>query len=154
MSNALIARPFEFFERQSRLPIGGIELLGATPRVPLRLEGRQQASNLLEADAIGPLVWPGIGRHLDAAAGHHIGNDFCDLAHAIVVVGGADVERLIEDRLFGRIERSNKRAGDVLDMRDRPPGRSIRLEIDEAAGDGKGLRLLSTMSKRMPGETP
>ena len=41
VSDALIAWPFELFEGQPSGPIGGIKLFRATPRVPLRLEGRQ-----------------------------------------------------------------------------------------------------------------
>ena len=108
----------------------------------MRLEGRQHAGNLLEADAVGPLVRPGVRRHFDTAARHHVGNDLGDLAHAIIVAGVAHVERLVEHHLFGRIERGNERAGDILDMRDRPPGRSIRLEVDDAAGDGKGRQIV------------
>ena len=131
MANALIARPFELFEGKLGRSIGGIELLGATSRVPLRLEGRQLASDLLEADAVGSLVRSGVRRHFDAAARHDAGNDLGDVAHAIIVRGRAHVEGLIEDHFFRRLERGNEGAGDVLDMRDRPPGRSIRLEIDD-----------------------
>ena len=56
--------------------------------------------------------------------------------------GGAHVEGLVENDLLGRLERSNERTGDVLDMRDRTPGRSIRLEIDKSGGDREGGQIV------------
>ena len=99
---------------------------------------RQRVRDLFETDAVGSLVRPSVRRHFDTTVRHHAGNDLSDLAHAIIVSGGPHVEGLIEDDFFRRFERSDERTGDVLDMRYRPPGCSIRLEIDEPAGDREG----------------
>src|SRR5262245_48941384 len=107
--------------------MGGIELFGATSRVPLRLEGRQHASNFIEADAVRSFVRSGIRRRFDAGAGHYTRNDLGNVAHTIVVRGSAHVESLIEDHLFRCVERGNECTGYVLDVRDGPPGSSIRL---------------------------
>src|SRR5690349_3409436 len=50
VADALVARPLEFLQRDAGGAIGLIELFGALLRVPLRLEGRQMALDLLEAD--------------------------------------------------------------------------------------------------------
>ena len=128
MADALVARALELSERQAGPPIGGKELLGATAGVPLRLKGRQHAGDLGEIDAIGALVRTGVGRHLDPAARHHIGDDLGDVADAIIVRGAADIERLVVHALLGRFEGGDEGAGDVLDMHDRTPGRPVRLE--------------------------
>ena len=97
VADALVARPLELVERQPGLAIGGVELLGAAARVPLRLEGRQHAGDLVEADAVGALVGPGVRRHLDPAARHHVRDDLGDVADAVIVRGAADIERLVVD---------------------------------------------------------
>ena len=38
MGDALVARPLELLERQAGRAVGGVKLLGALARVPLRLE--------------------------------------------------------------------------------------------------------------------
>ena len=58
------------------------------------------------------------------------------------MLGAADIERLIEDALLGRFERGDEGAGDVLDMHDRPPGRSVRLKIDEPSGHRPGHQVV------------
>ena len=60
------------------------------------------------------------------------------------MLGAADVERLIENALLGRFECGDEGAGDILDMHDRPPGRSV-LEIDEPSGYRPGNQVLSTI---------
>lgn len=52
MANNLVARAFELFEAQPGTATGRVNLLGATLRVPLWLEGWQHASDFLEADAL------------------------------------------------------------------------------------------------------
>ena len=56
MADALVSRPFELLERQPRLAVGLVQLLGAASRIPLRLECGQHARDLVEAHAVGPRV--------------------------------------------------------------------------------------------------
>ena len=131
VADALVARSLELLERQLRLAIGVVELLGAAPRIPLRLEGGQHARDLVEVDAVGARVGARIRSDLEPAARNHVGDDRGDIADAVIVRGLADIECLIEDQVLRRFERRDEGARDVFDVDDRPPGRSIGLQIDE-----------------------
>ena len=52
-------------------------------------------------------------------------DDLRQSAHLVVLVVAADVEGLVMDRLEGGRQRCDKRAGDVFDMYQRPPGRPV-----------------------------
>ena len=99
VTDPLIARPLELVQRQPGLAVGLIELLGTASRIPLRLEFRQRAGDLLEADAVGARIRSGIRREFEAAAGHHIGDDLRQIADAVIVLAVADIERLIANAL-------------------------------------------------------
>lgn len=69
VANALVARTLELFERQLRLAISVVELLGAAPRIPLRLEGGQHARDLVEVDTVGiAMIDTGIWRNIGERA--------------------------------------------------------------------------------------
>ena len=67
------------------------------------------------------------------------------------MLGAADVERLIENALLGGFECGDEGAGDILDMHDRPPGRSVRLEIDEPSGHRPGNQVVEHDIESDPG---
>ena len=83
------------------MAIRGKELLSAAAGIPLRLEGREHASDLVEADAIGTRVGTSVGSHLEAATWHYIGHDLRDVTDAIIMRRVADIERLVMDAAFG-----------------------------------------------------
>src|SRR2546425_11281799 len=62
-------RPLAILEHETDAAVGGIELLGAAPRVPLRLELGQEAPDLAEVYPIGPGARTTVLRILDARAG-------------------------------------------------------------------------------------
>ena len=142
MADALIARTFELSEGQAGLPIGRIKLLGAPAGVPFRLKGRQHAGDLGEIDTIGARVRAGVGGNLDPAARNHVGDDLGDVADAVVVLGAADIERLIADAPLRRFERGDEGARDVLDMHDRAPGRPVGFEVNQPCGDRPGHEVI------------
>jgi hypothetical protein len=79
VADALVTRPFELIEREARLPIGGVELLGAATCIELWLEGGEYARDLVEVDAVR--AYPGfVRRDLESATWHHFGNDIGDIA--------------------------------------------------------------------------
>src|SRR6202011_802793 len=98
--------------------------------VPLRLEFRQSPTDFFEIHAIRSFVGPRIFRKLDLAVGHDNSDDLSQVSNAIVVGGLSDVERLVEYPLRGRFERSNERAGDILNVHDRAPWGAIRLQMN------------------------
>src|SRR4051794_24946862 len=134
--NSLIPWPLEFLQGQARLSISAVELLCSFSSVPLRLEFRQSCANLLEAYTVRSLVGTGIVRKFDRAVRHHTGNDFRQVANAIVMNGLADIKRLIEYLLLRRFKRSNKSSGDILDVNDGTPRGSVRLQMNLASGKG------------------
>src|SRR5258706_4895697 len=94
VADALVARTLKVLERQLRLAIGVVELLGAAPRIPLRLERGQHARDLVEVDTVGARVRARIRSDLEPAARNHIGDDRSDIADAIIVRSLADIECL------------------------------------------------------------
>src|SRR5262249_34923748 len=85
MSDALIARPLEFLERQLRLAIGFVKLPGAAPHVPFRLEA-EGLGDLLETHSIRACVRPGIRCIFELAIGHHLGHHLGNVANTVIVV--------------------------------------------------------------------
>src|SRR3546814_2874097 len=59
---------------------------------------------------------------------HRVPHDLGDIADAIVLGGGADVEDLAVHGLARRLERGEEGAADVGDMNERTPGRPVALE--------------------------
>jgi len=57
----------------------------------------------------------------DVAAGYAPVDDLCELANAVVLRLGADVERLTADGVVGRVEEGDRRARDVLHVDQRTP---------------------------------
>src|SRR5882757_4352640 len=135
VANALVAWPLEFLKRQLRLTKSIVELLGSAPRIPLRLEGGQHACDLAEVDTVGARVGARIRSELELATRNHLRNDRSDIADAVIVRGLADIECLIEDQGLRCFERRDEGARNVFDMDNRPPRRSIRLQIDQTLGD-------------------
>src|SRR5262245_13773910 len=62
VADALVARAFELFECQPCAAVGQVELLDTAAGVPLRLESRQHAGDLVEVDLIRTLVRAGVRR--------------------------------------------------------------------------------------------
>src|SRR3546814_12916868 len=69
---------------------------------------------------------------------HRVPHDLGDIADAIVLGGGADVEDLAVHGLARRLERGEEGAADVGDMNERTPGRPVALE--EHAPGREGVR--------------
>ena len=131
MADALIARAFEFLQRQAGGAIGLVKLLGPAACIPFRAESRQRGLNLGETHTIGARIGPGIGREFQPAAGHDIGDDLREIANAVIVIAVPDIERLARHGLGGGLHCGQKGAGNILDMHDRAPGRAVRLQIDQ-----------------------
>src|SRR5262249_25664711 len=108
MADPLVAWSFELLEHQIGSTISIVELLGAAARVPLRLEGRQHARDLVEVDAVGSCVGTCIRSNLEPAVWNHVSDDRGNIANAVIVSGLTYVERLIEDKVSRRFERRDE----------------------------------------------
>src|SRR3989442_13040155 len=121
-------RPLAILEYQSGASVGGIELLRAPTRVPLRLELGQEALDLVEVHPIGPGGRATVLRMLDARPWDDLLNDRRQVANPVVLLSLAHVERLVVDHLARRGQNGHVRACNVLDVNYRTPGRAVALD--------------------------
>src|ERR1700730_10246367 len=130
VTDALVAWPLEFLQRQSRRSVGFVELLGAHAGVPLRFELWQIATDFLEANPVRAFCRPGIRREFERASGYNLGYDLGQITNAIVVGRLADIIGLIEHAIIRRLQGSNEGPRNVLDMDNWAPWRAIRFQVD------------------------
>src|SRR5262245_25129719 len=116
MTDALVARPFEFSEREAGRPVGLVKLFGSLLRIPLRFERRQSVFDLFKANSVGTLVRSGVGRIVDLAVRHDTRHDLRQIQNAIVMSRLTDIERLIEQRIGGGLKSSGESHRDVRDV--------------------------------------
>src|SRR6266851_1097471 len=140
--DAAVPGPFEVFEPESDRVVSLVQLPRALARVPLRLKRRQDAEDFREIGAVVALVGSRPLGERDLAAGDRLLHDLGDLADTIVLVVASHVERLPAHRLPRRGQDGEERAGDVLDVNDGPPGRTVALEQDLAGGERPGYEVV------------
>src|SRR5262245_44441089 len=95
MVDALVARSFILLDRQADAPVGRQELDRTLRRRPSRLEIRQGSTDLTKVDTVTAGIWATSRGVLDLGIGHSLAHDLGQIAHPVVLIGCADVERLI-----------------------------------------------------------
>ncbi len=117
----------------------GIEQLSrAVTSGPPRRGVRQGLGQLPKVDAVAPWVRPCSLRVLDLAARKRLAHDLGQIAHTVVLVVGADVERLVPDELD---RGSQSRPGcpcDISNVHERPPRRTVAHDHDLAGRERPG----------------
>ena len=111
-----------------------VELLGAAPRVPVRLEIGKYFRDLTAIHPVAALVRSGTLRVLDSAIRHNFPDDLGELAHPVVLFRDTHVESLAVHNLARSFERGDERPRDILDVNDGPPGRPITFDKHATGG--------------------
>src|SRR5258708_7733254 len=125
MVDALVARAFEVLDAQVHLLVRLIQFARAAPGVPLRLKCRKRPGNAGEIRAVAALVRTRIRRKFNRAARDRFLHDLGQVADLVILFAPAHVEGLVVNQVARCFERRQKAAGDIFDMYDRPPRRSI-----------------------------
>src|SRR5262249_58203734 len=102
----------------------------------------KHATDLFATHAVVARVWTGICSIFDAAVGDDAGNDLGQITDAVVVGRLPHVESLVGHSFHGRLECGNEGAGDVLDVDDGSPRRSIRFHVNLTGGDRPGNEIV------------
>ena len=120
---------------------------------PLGLEGRQQRPDLGEVHPVVAGVRTGRRRegHRRAEVLRHLLGDLADLDDILVA---ADVESLVVDRLAWSVECDGERAGDVLDVDQRPPRAAVGLQPHLAARERRPGEVVDDNVGPQPGRGP
>src|SRR5438552_4127020 len=118
--------------RQSVLREALVELFDAAADRPLGPEAGQMPRQLAAVDPVASRVWAaafGVPHH---AVRDHLLDHPNDVVDLIVLVGGADIERLVVDRLTRRFKHCKKGARDVFDVDQWTPWGAVALDEDFA----------------------
>src|SRR3546814_5946608 len=129
---SLIPRALEILERETEERVAGEQFRDPGGRGPLRLEVGKPGRDLVAVDAIGASVGLRAFGVDDDRVRHRVPHDLGDIADAIVLGGGADVEDLAVHGLARRLERGEEGAADVGDMNPRTPGRPGQTDAQRA----------------------
>ena len=104
-------------------------------------------SDLVAVDAVAPLIGRSVGRILDIAAGHGLGDDLGKFAHPVVLRGTADVKRFAMHQLARGGNHGGKGAGNIFNVGDGTPGRAIALKEDSLGGERPGGQVVEHQVK-------
>src|SRR6185295_10584861 len=132
MIDSFESRSFGVLEGEVHLAVLPEELIGATARVPLRLEARHQPPDLGKIHPIASRVWAPPFGVLDLRSGDDFADDVGEIPYPVVFLALADVESLIEDSFARGAEHREKCARDVLHVNDRAPRAAIALDVHAA----------------------
>src|SRR4029077_10807862 len=99
-------------------------------------------SDLIAINSIASLIRAASGGVLDAAARYGFGDDFCQFADAIVLLGPTDIEDLVVNAFPGSVQHAHDGGDDVPYMHQGTPGRAIALNIDPAGGECGGYEIV------------
>ena len=151
MVNATVTLAFKVVKLKANTGIGFVKLLCAVPRVPMRLEAGQTGVNFIKTDAIRALVRLATGGVFDMAAGDSLLDNGGEVAHLIILVIAPDIKRLIMNALARRLQHSDKRTDDVLDMDDRPPWGAVALDVNLPGSDRPRNEVVQHQIEAHPG---
>src|SRR6476469_8151595 len=104
------------------------QLLHAPPHGPFWLESRQSSADLAAVHAIASRVGTSTLCVANLAAGDDLFDHLAQLAHAIVLLGPADIERLVVNYLAGRMKDGYECARDILDVDEGAPRAAVALD--------------------------
>src|SRR5215212_3533931 len=126
------ARACECLRAHAVPAVGVAKLFGAAAHGPLRPRLGQHPRKLGAIHLVGALVRTAALGERNPRARHYLRHGRGHLADAVVLAARADVEGLIVHELARSLEHGEERAGDVLDMDERPPRSPVALHDDLA----------------------
>src|SRR5690349_19374056 len=125
MVDTLIFRSFKLIEFDITCFVSLIQFLCPFTRIPLRFEFREQALDLAEIHAVRALIRSCILGIFNLAAWYGLFNYIGKLSNAIVLIVTPYIECLIMNDLTRRVQRCDESAGNIFDMNNRAPWRTI-----------------------------
>src|SRR6267142_1874301 len=131
-SHKLIA--FKILFREAMLHHLAMQLLHSRLQVVLEFEVRQEPVKHVEVDAIIAGVGPDFAGVGDPGRRHQPLHLISHIAYLIVLTVGADIDRLVMNDVARRTGESQKSAGNVAAMDQRPPRRSIAHDANFTKG--------------------